>query len=152
MPTYLAVIDDSAAARVALRFAALRAANSLGSLEVLAIVEPQEFMQWGGVQAAMEAEERSRIEGEVAACLSELPGGTSFCLGRIVIHKGEPLDILRTHLAERTDIIALVVGAAASGPPGALVTAFTGTEAGKLPCPLTVVPGSLTENQLQALS
>jgi nucleotide-binding universal stress UspA family protein len=109
-------------------------------------------MQWGGVQAAMEAEERSRIEGEVAACLSELPGGTSFCLGRIVIHKGEPLDILRTHLAERTDIIALVVGAAASGPPGALVTAFTGTEAGKLPCPLTVVPGSLTENQLQALS
>ena len=38
--TYLVVIDDSAEARVALRFAARRALKTGGSVEVLAVVEP----------------------------------------------------------------------------------------------------------------
>lgn len=152
LPTYLAVIDDSPAARTALRFAALRAANSLGALEVLAIVEPQEFMEWGGVQAAMEEEERGRIEGEVAACLSELPGGTSFCLGKIVIRKGDPTEIVRAHLADREDVVAMILGAAPAGDPGSLVAALSGTEAGKLPCPLMIIPGALADERLQAVS
>ena len=62
--TYLVVIDDSAEARIALRFAARRAAKTGGAVEVLAVVEPQDFVQWGGVQAAIEEEQRLRIEGE----------------------------------------------------------------------------------------
>ncbi|MEO8141432.1 MAG: universal stress protein, partial [Sphingomicrobium sp.] len=46
--TYLVVIDDSAEARVALHFAARRAAKTDGAVEVLAVVEPQDFVQWGG--------------------------------------------------------------------------------------------------------
>ena len=65
--TYLVVIDDSAEARVALHFAARRAAKTDGAVEVLAIVEPQDFVQWGGVQAAIEEEQRLRIEASVAA-------------------------------------------------------------------------------------
>ena len=59
--TYLVVIDDSAEARVALRFAARRASKSDGAVEVLAIVQPPDFVQWGGVQAAIEEEQRLRI-------------------------------------------------------------------------------------------
>jgi nucleotide-binding universal stress UspA family protein len=150
--TYLVVIDNSVAARPALRFAAYHAANSFSGMEVLALVEPQEFMQWGGVQAAMETEERQRIEGEVAACLSELPGGTSFCLGPIVIRKGEPAEIVRAHLAERTDIAALVVGAAPTGDPGPLVTTLAGTDSGTWPCPVLIVPGSLSDTRIEELS
>ena len=61
--TYLVVVDDSAEARVALRFAARRAAKTGGRIEVLGIVEPQDFVQFGGVQAAIEEEQRLRIEG-----------------------------------------------------------------------------------------
>ena len=43
--TYLVVIDDSAEARVALRFAARRASKSDGAVEVLAIVQPPDFEQ-----------------------------------------------------------------------------------------------------------
>src|SRR3954453_2338152 len=39
--TYLVVVDDSAEARVALRFAARRAARTDGKVEVLGIMEPQ---------------------------------------------------------------------------------------------------------------
>ena len=70
--TYLVVIDDSAEARVALRFAARRAAKTDGRIEVLGIVEPQDFVQFGGVQAAIEEEQRLRIEGVVSAAVGEI--------------------------------------------------------------------------------
>ena len=39
-----------------------RAAKTGGRIEVLGIVEPQDFVQFGGVQAAIEEEQRLRIE------------------------------------------------------------------------------------------
>ena len=70
--TYLVVIDDSPEARVALRFAARRAIKTDGQVEVLAVVEPQDFVQWGGVQAAFEEEQRLRIEGVVSGAVGEI--------------------------------------------------------------------------------
>ena len=70
--TYLVVIDDSAEARVALQFAARRAAKTKGGVEVLAIVEPQDFVQWGGVQAAIEEEQKLRIEGIVSSAVGDI--------------------------------------------------------------------------------
>jgi hypothetical protein len=45
-----------------------------------------------------------------------------------------------------------VLGAAPSGNPGPLVANFTGTDAGKLPCPVMLIPGSLSEERLEQLS
>src|SRR5687768_2052968 len=70
--TYLVVIDDSSEARVALRFAARRAIKTNGDVEVLAVVEPQDFVQWGGVQAAIEEEQKLRIEGIVSGAVGEI--------------------------------------------------------------------------------
>jgi hypothetical protein len=39
---------------------------------VLAVVEPQDFVQWGGVQAAIEEEQELRIHGIVAASVGEI--------------------------------------------------------------------------------
>src|SRR3569833_1545619 len=70
--TYLVVVDDSAEARVALRFAARRASKTNGRVEVLGIVEPQDFVQFGGVEKAMAEEQRLRIEGVVSSAIGEL--------------------------------------------------------------------------------
>ena len=43
-------------------------------------------------------------------------------------------------------ILALV------GAPGPLVSHFANTEAGTLPCPVMVVPGSLTKEEIDRLS
>jgi nucleotide-binding universal stress UspA family protein len=149
--TYLVVIDDSAEARVALRFAARRAAKTGGAMEVLAVVEPQDFVQWGGVQAAIEEEQRLRIEGIVGSSIGELTeaaGGRP----RITVQAGDPVQVVREVIGTRQEIAALVLGAAPSGSPGPLVAAFTGTDAGKLPCPVMIIPGGLSDVRLEQLS
>ncbi|MBW0008107.1 MAG: universal stress protein, partial [Sphingomonas sp.] len=54
--------------------------------------------------------------------------------------------------AGRDEIAALVLGAAPSGSPGPLVVNFTGHDAGQLPCPVMIIPGSLTDERLEQLS
>ena len=149
--TYLVVVDDSAESRVALRFAARRAAKTSGRIEVLGIVEPQDFVQFGGVQAAMEEEQRLRIEGVVSAAIGEILD-ESGVEANIVIQQGEAVKAVRDYVGERPDVAALVLGAAPSGNPGPLVANFTGTDAGKLPCPVMLIPGSLSEERLEQLS
>jgi nucleotide-binding universal stress UspA family protein len=149
--TYLVVIDDSPEARVALRFAARRAAKTDGAVDVLAIVEPQDFVQWGGVQAAMEEEQRLRIEASVAASVGEIINAAGIS-PEIVVRQGDPVAAVRAHIGTRDDIAALVLGASPSGNPGPLVAHFAGHDAGKLPVPVMIIPGSLSDEQLETLS
>ena len=95
--TYLVVVDDSEEARVALRFAARRAAKTEGRLEVLGLLEPQDFVQFGGVQAAIEEERRARIEGVVSSAIGEIldEAGVE---ASIVLQAGEPSKALRDYL------------------------------------------------------
>ena len=149
--TYLVVIDDSPEARVALRFAARRAIKTSGEVEVLAVVEPQDFVQWGGVQAAFEEEQRLRIEGVVSGAIGEIMD-ESGVKPSIVIRSGEPAKVVREYIGEREEVAALVLGAAGAGNPGPLVAHFTGNDAGKLPCPVMIIPGSLSDERLEQLS
>jgi len=149
--TYLVVVDDSAEARVALRFAARRAAKTNGAIEVLGIVEPQDFVQFGGVQAAIEEEQRLRIEGVVSSAIGELLD-ESGVEANIIIQHGEPVKAVRDYVGEREEVAALVLGAAPSGSPGPLVANFCGNDAGRLPCPVMLIPGSLSDERLEQLS
>jgi nucleotide-binding universal stress UspA family protein len=149
--TYLVVVDDSAEARVALRFAARRAAKTSGRIEVLGVVEPQDFVQFGGVQAAIEEEQRLRIEGVVSSAIGEILD-ESGVEANIIIQQGEAVKTVRDYVAERADVAALVLGAAPSGSPGVLVASFCGNDAGALPCPVMLIPGSLSDERLEQLS
>src|SRR5215213_8255331 len=149
--TYLAVIDDSAEARLALRFAARRAAKTNARVELLPVVEPQDFVQWGGVQAAFEEEQRLRIEGIVSSSVGELLD-ESGVEASVVVRQGEPVKAVREHIGTREEVAALVLGAAPTGDPGPLVANFTGNDAGKLPCPVMLIPGGLSDERLEQLS
>jgi hypothetical protein len=151
MRTYLAVIDETQEAEIALRFAARRAAKTGGTVLVLALIEPPEFVAWGGVQATIEEEARQRAEGLVASA-----SGTLFdeagIRPSILVRQGEPVQVIRELLAEHPEIAALVLGAAATGAPGPLIAHFAGSDAGALPCPLMIVPGSLDREAIDRLS
>jgi nucleotide-binding universal stress UspA family protein len=149
--TYLVVVDDSAESRVALRFAARRAAKTDGRVEVLGIVEPQEFVQFGGVQSAIEEEQRLRIEGVVSSAVGEILDECGM-EAKIIVRQGEVVRTVRDYVAGRDEIAALVLGAAPSGNPGPLVANFTGNDAGLLPCPVMIIPGSLSDERLEQLS
>jgi nucleotide-binding universal stress UspA family protein len=151
MRTYLVVIDDSDEARVALRFAARRAIKTGGAVEILALVPPQEFVAWGGVQAAMEEEARLRAEAMVVAAAGAL-FEESGIEPSITVRRGEPVAVVKAMLTERPETAALVLGASASAGPGPLVSYFAGSAAGTMPCPVMIVPGSLSDEALDLLS
>src|SRR6476646_4266165 len=149
--TYLVVIDDSPEAAIALRFAARRAAKTNGRIEVLGIVEPQDFVQWGGVQNAIEEEQRLRIEGVVSSAVGEILDEAGM-EAKIILRSGDAVRSVREYLEGRDEVAALVLGAAPSGSPGPLIANFAGTDAGLLPCPVMIIPGSLDEDRLEQLS
>jgi nucleotide-binding universal stress UspA family protein len=149
--TYLVVVDDSAESRVALRFAARRAAKTGGTIEVLGIVEAQDFVQFGGVQSAIEEEQRLRIEGVVSAAVGEILDESGM-EANIFLRSGEAVRTVRDYLEGRDEVAALVLGAAPSGNPGPLVASFAGNDAGLLPCPVMIIPGSLGDERLEQLS
>ncbi len=151
MRTYLAVIDDSPEAMLALRFAARRASSTGGHVHVLAIVPPQDFVAWGGVQATIEAEAREHAE----ELLAEAAGAILAESGNhphITVKNGAPIDVVKALLVEDSSIAALVLGASATGAPGPLVAYFTGMDAGSLPCPVMIVPGGLSAEDVDRLS
>ena len=150
MRSYLVVIDGSDEARVALRFAARRAAKTGGTLEILALVAPQEFVAWGGVQKAMEEEARLRAEALVVAAAGEIIEDAGIH-PVITVRNGMPIETIKAMIADHRDVAALVLGAAASGPPGPLVSHFAGA-AGSMACPLMIIPGALDDAALDRLS
>jgi len=151
MRAYLVIVDETEEARSALRYAARRAARTGGQVDILALIPPQEFVQWGGVQAAMEEEARLRAEAMVLQASGAIVEEAGVRPSILVRH-GDPIKAIGEMLKERDDIAALVLGAAADGGPGPLVSHFAGAAAGGLPCPLVIVPGRLSDEALDGLS
>jgi hypothetical protein len=58
---------------------------------------------------------------------------------------------VREYLGEHHEVSALVLGAAADGNPGPLVTHFT-SHLGQLPCVLMIVPGGIDERGIDSFS
>ena len=151
MRIYLVVIDDSPEAEIALRFAARRAVKTGGGVEILTLIPPQEFIAFGGVQATIEEEAMQHAEGLVAAAAGTLVAESGL-KPAITVRQGDGPRIIREIIAANPDIAALVLGAAAGGAPGKLVAHFTGTDAGALPVPVMIIPGSLTREAIDRLS
>ncbi len=151
MRTYLVIMDESPEAEKAIHFAARRAAKTGGNVHIVAVTPPADFVQWGGVQATMDEEARQRAEAMVMSLAGTLMQESGI-RPIITVRSGEPIPIIRTILKEDATIAALVLAAAPNGTPGPLVAHFTGAEAGKMPCPIMIVPGGLSREEMERLS
>jgi hypothetical protein len=149
--TYLVVVDESKEAESALLFAARRAAKTSGGVHIVALVPKAEFVQWGAVQATMEAEARARAEALVVGAAGTLMSEAGVHPA-ITVKTGDPVAAVKAVLVEEPGTAALVLGAAAKGAPGALVAHFAGQDAGALPCPVMIIPGALTREDIERLS
>jgi nucleotide-binding universal stress UspA family protein len=151
MRTYLVVIDETDEAEKALLYAARHAANSAGQVEILAIIPKQDFVAWGAVQATIEDEARDHAEDLVRRATGRL-NEDSGIEPVIKVKQGDAVKLIHETIAENDQIAALVLGAAASGVPGPLVSHFAGVDAGGLPCPVFIVPGALSTEDLDRLA
>jgi len=152
MRKFLVVLDDSTECLNAMRFAALRAAHTGGGVEVLAIIPPDEFNHWIGVGNVMREEARERIEVhfEVFAKWMRDKQGVE---PELVIREGVPADEIVQQIADDPEIGVLVLGASTDKKkgPGPLVTQLT-RNSGGLSVPITIVPGDLSKERLEAIT
>lgn len=150
MRKFLVVLDDSTECLNAMRFAAMRAARTGGGVEVLAVIPPEEFNHWVGVGEIMREEARQRIEAHFdvfAKWMRDKQGVDP----ELVIREGEPVREIISQVQDDPEVGVLVLGAGTDGGPGPLVTELT-RNSGSLPMPITVVPGGMSKEQLEAVS
>ena len=151
MRKFLVVLDDSRECLNAMRFAAMRAAHTGGGVEILAIIPPDEFNHWIGVGNIMREEARERIEAhfEVFAKWMRDKQGVD---PELVIREGEAVPEIMAQVVDDPEIGVLVLGAGTDKKgPGPLVTQLS-KSAGSLPIPITVVPGDLSKERLEAIT
>ncbi len=151
MRKFLVILDDSQECLNAMRFAAMRAARTGGGVEVLAVIPPEEFNHWIGVSDIMRSEARERIEVhfEVFAKWMRDRQGID---PELVIREGEPIQEILAQVKDDPEIGVLVLGAGTDKKgPGPLVTQLT-KNAGSLPIPMTIVPGDLSKERLEAIT
>jgi len=149
---FLVVVDDSPERAVALRYAALRAAKSGGRVALLRVIEPVEQSEWAGIGAMMAEERREEAEAMLAglaAQVRDITGG----LPILITREGNVAEELLALLEEDPRISILVLATAANSKgPGPLVTALTGRLAGRMSVPVTLVPGSMSDAELDRVT
>ncbi len=149
---FLCVVDDSEELSQALRFACRRAARTGGRVALFYVVEPAEFQHWVAVGDLMREERRVEAEEmlQVVASVVQKRTGTTPV---IYIREGTITEELISLVDEETSISVLVLGAA-TGPegPGPLVSYLVQKMAGRLRIPITIVPGSLSDEQIDAIT
>jgi hypothetical protein len=149
---FLVVVDDSTERAVALRYACLRARKGGGRVALLRVVEPVGLVEWAGVGVMMQEERREEAErllSGLAAQVQEITGS----LPVLIIREGEPRDALLALIEEDPRISILVLASATGGGgPGPLIAALTGRYAARLTVPLTIVPGSLDDRELERVT
>ncbi|GAA4038276.1 universal stress protein [Parerythrobacter jejuensis] len=149
MRVYLVIMDETEEARKALRFASRRAAATGGSVHILALVQPQNFNAFGGVQATIEQEAHDRAEAIATSAAGNL-FSESGKMPTIAVRVGEGQAVIKAYLTDHKEVAALVLAAAESNP-GPLVAHFS-ANAGNLPCPLYVIPGTFTTEDIDRLT
>ena len=149
---FLVVVDESKELQAALHYAARRAAHTGGRIALLYVIEPSELQHWISIENLAREERREEAE-ELMQRLCEQIAPVAGTMPIVYIREGHRRDQLLALIAEEPSISILVL-AAGTGPegPGPLITYLTGKPAARLRIPITIVPGGLTREQLDAVS
>lgn len=151
MRKFLVVLDDSRECLNAMRYAAMRAASTGGGVQVLSVIPPDEFNHWIGVGDIMRQEARERITAHFEVFAKWMRDKQDIN-PELVIREGEAVPEILAQIREDDEIGVLVLGAGTDkGGPGPLVTQLS-RSSGALPVPITVVPGELSKERLEAVT
>ena len=151
MRKFLVVLDDTRECLNAMRYAAMRAAKTGGGVTILSIIPPDEFNHWLGVGTLMREEARERIEAHFEVFAKWMRDRQNVHPD-LVIREGEAVPQIMAQIREDPEIGIFVLGAGEGNKgPGPLVNQLT-KAAGGLPIPMTIVPGGLSKDELEAIT
>jgi nucleotide-binding universal stress UspA family protein len=148
---FIAVIDGTPECEKAVHYAGRRAKNSNGGLVLLFVIPEGDFQQWLGVEQIMRAEAREEAEAIMAKAAQKVRESIGID-PEIVIREGAATEQINMLVEEDRDIAILVLAAGSNKEgPGPLVSAVAGRGA-MFPIPVTVLPDTLTDEEIDALA
>lgn len=149
---FLVVVDETPEGRVAMRFAARRAEHTGGVVSLCLILAPPDTQHWAGVEELMREEAEAEAEAtlyEAARFVFDITQSPS----EIVLLEGKKREALLGLIRDdkAISILVLASGQGRDGP-GPLVTAVAAGGTNAFPIPVTIVPGTLSDAEIDALA
>lgn len=149
---FLVIVDRSPEHRKALRYAARRAQHTGGLVSLLTVLTPGEFQHWRSVEDAMREEALDEAEGllyAAARTVNDIAG----LYPELLVREGKTRDVVMALLKEDPDIMVLVLasGTGREGP-GPLVSLVAQQAQLAYPIPVTIVPGGLSDGDIDELA
>jgi nucleotide-binding universal stress UspA family protein len=149
---FLVLVDTSPEHRKALRFAARRAQHTGGIVSLLTVITPGDFQHWRSVEDAMREEAMEEAERMLHVAAGEVSALTGL-VSEVSVREGKPRDVLMSLLQEDADISIVVLGASTGREgPGPLVSLVAQQAPLAYPIPVTIVPGGLSDEEIDALA
>ncbi len=152
-PLFLIVLEDAEEVKTALKFACRRAKKVGAHISLLSIVEQHQFQDWMGVSKMMQEERRAEAEKAVSKWADIVRALMDDEMPELIVREGPAKEAVTKAIEEDPTISMLVLGAAPdSDSPGALVSHFAGKMSGKLRIPVMIVPGGLSDEDIEKLA
>src|SRR3979409_345433 len=151
-PKCLVIVDDTAEWDRAVYYASPWAIRIGGGVVMLRIIETEDQnQQWLGVADIMRAEAHEDANAALDRAAGRANGVAAITPER-VIREGDPTEQILDVIDKDVDISMLVL-AANHGPegPGPIIT-MTAKIVGSFPIPVTIVPGDLSDEDIDGLS
>ncbi len=151
---FMVIVDETPECESAVYFSACRARNTGSDLQMLFVVEAEDFQHWLSVEAIHQQEGEQKAAAVFRLYQRKLNGWgfDSITLHEEVRHGSQPEQIVEA-IEEDEDISFLVLGASTSADgPGTLVSQLAGKQAGSFPVPIVVIPGALPLHEIEALA
>ena len=149
---FLVIIDNTPECLLALSYATRRAAHTNGAVVLLFVIEPEGPQSFLGVEEIMRAEAMEQAQATLAKFAAKARDLANLD-PEMVIREGKRADQIRALIESDEDIAILVLAAGASSEgPGPLVTAIAARGSGTFPVPITIVPATITEEELDAIA
>ena len=149
-PKFLVIIDESEECGRAVRFASRRVIRTGARLLMLSVTDKADFQHWLGVGDLMQEEANERAND-----LMQRHAATCRTLGlaevETAIRTGKKAEQILRLIEEDLDVsfLVLAAGAGADGP-GPLVSMLASRSA--FPIPVVVVPGQISDAEIDALA
>jgi nucleotide-binding universal stress UspA family protein len=150
---FLVVIDETPECDRAVYYGSRRAARTNAKLTMVTVIPVGEVnQQWLGVGDLMRAEAHEEAEKRLDHFALRARNLAGIDPERIV-REGNKADEVLKAIDEDEDIAVLVLAAGTGKEgPGPLVSSIVVTGSASFPIPITIVPGSLSDEELDALA
>ena len=149
---FLVIIDETPECVQALLYAARRAERTGATVLALVVIAETEFQHWLGVENLMREEAEQEANALLDKAFAKLGTfGAKEPERRVIM--GNRTEGIRKAIADDPAVAVLVLAAASgSDGPGPLISAIASGQSGSYPIPVTIVPGGLSVEEIEAIA